>query len=98
MVITQADADKLYAWSLSTYEKMVLSVCSRPLNQCEFNALTSLCYNSGNLDNWFAKKVNNGTIQREDWITYRIKDRLGIVRKGLINRRTEEYNLYKKII
>lgn len=96
MSITQTDADNLFIWSIAPYEKMVLDVCYRNLNQNEFNALVSLCYNSGNLDKYFYDKVNNDTIKRGDWITYRIKDRLGIVRNGLVRRREEEFNLYIK--
>lgn len=98
MKITQQEADDLFAWSLKTYEKMVLTVCYRNLNQFEFNALTSLCYNSGKLEKHFYDKVNNGTIKMSDWITYRIRDRSGYTRIGLINRRREEYNLYIKNI
>ncbi len=46
-VITEAVALELFASTLTTYEKAVTKAVKIPLEQYEFDALVSLCYNIG---------------------------------------------------
>lgn len=95
MVITQEEAEKLFKWSLTWDENTVRKSLTRNVSQNEYNALVSLCYNSGVIDASFMKKVNSQIITENDWTSYRIRDRRGIILPGLINRRKEEFALYK---
>lgn len=95
LTITRQQADNLYKWSLSTYENMVKRDIKIPLNQNEFNALVSLCYNTGYLEEEFIKRINNKIMDLDFWSSYRIRDRLGNRLSGLVTRRIKEYNLYK---
>lgn len=95
MKITQKEADDLFKWSLSWYENTVNNSLTRDVTQNEYNALVSLCYNSGVIDKSFMDKVNKKVITISDWSSYRIRDRRGTILEGLINRRKKEFALYK---
>lgn len=80
---------------LPYYEKLALQKTTIQLNQNQFDAMVSLCWNSGVLENWFVNHINKGTMTELIWSNYRIKDRKGNILNGLIKRRKEEFNLFK---
>jgi lysozyme len=47
LTITQAQADEYLRKALVQYEMAVLAAIKKPMTQCEFDAMTSLCYNIG---------------------------------------------------
>jgi len=47
MVITRAKAEDLFCQDLKRFEGRVQNMLTRPLNQNQFDALVSLCYNIG---------------------------------------------------
>jgi lysozyme len=97
--ITQAQADEFFLKALVKYERAVLRAIKKPLNQNEFDAMVSLCYNIG--ETGFAKSsvvryFNEGNKPKAArsfalWC----KDN-GKVIPGLVRRREREMALFKK--
>lgn len=91
--ITHQRANELLLNLLPKYEATVNKNIKRPLQQNEFDALVSFCWNCGSSETLF-KLVNaqdSGTV--EWWKTHYIKGN-GKVLAGLVNRRKEEAELY----
>lgn len=102
--ITKEYELELFAVTLQKYVKKTNQVVKKPINQNQFNALVSFCYNvgmSGLESSTLLKKVNvnpnDPAIRAEfmKWNKGRIKGVLTVI-KGLTNRRTKEANLYFK--
>ena len=98
--IDEKHASLLLEAMLNPYEKAVDSYCRDDINQNQFDALVSFAYNLGNSalkSSTLLKKANanpnDKTIRNEflKWVNAGEK-RL----TGLVNRRTEESNLYFK--
>lgn len=96
--ITEQEASRLLADTLTSYEKAVDGYCTDTLNQNQFDALTSFCYNlgSGNLKvstllKKVNKDVNDPTIRLEFMKWTRAN---GKILKGLVTRRAAEADLY----
>lgn len=96
--ITEVRATELLMHDLQKFADYVDSYCRDDINQFQFDALTSFCYNLGpaNLkSSTLLKKVNNNpsdpTIKDEfmKWVRGG-----GKVLKGLVTRRTAEAELY----
>lgn len=99
MVITQDQADKLLIDHLSTYENAVNKL-NAPLNQNQFDALVSFCYNlgpyifNGNLLNAINSK--NWTSVADQILLYNRGG--GKVLSGLVRRRKAERELFLKAV
>lgn len=98
--ITEQEGTDLLKSMLITFEQYVDSYCVDTLTQNQFDALVSFCYNVGpvNLKNsTLIKKVNKNpndpTIKDEflKWVKAN-----GKTLKGLVTRRTAEFELYFK--
>lgn len=85
---------------LNPYEKAVDSYCRDDINQNQFDALVSFAYNLGNSalkSSTLLKKVNanpNDKTIRDEFLKW--VNAGGKRLPGLVNRRTEESNLYFK--
>lgn len=97
-VITEARAIELLSWSLSSFEQYVDAYCIDTLNQNQFDALVSFCYNLGpaNLkSSTLLKKVNknpNDPTIRAEFLKWNKAG--GKALAGLTRRRTAEADLY----
>lgn len=97
-VITEARAIELLSWSLSSFEQYVDAYCIDTLNQNQFDALVSFCYNLGpaNLkSSTLLKKVNknpNDPTIRAEFLKWNKAG--GKTLAGLTRRRTAEADLY----
>lgn len=91
----EEQANKALLEDIKPFELQVLRNVNRDLKQNEFDALVVHTYNTGGSATLFdlvdAKKDKEIGI----WWTTRYISAQGVVLKGLINRRKEEYNLYK---
>jgi lysozyme len=99
-IITQKRADDLFLITLKGYEDAVDKMVTAKINKNQRSALISFCYNLGIgalKNSTLLKKVNanpnNLTIADEfmKWVRAG-----GKVIQGLVNRRTDEKNLYFK--
>lgn len=96
--ISEARAIELLAWSLTKFEQYVDSYCIDALNQNQFDALVSFCYNVGpaNLkSSTLLKKVNkdpNDPTIRAEFAKWNKAS--GKALAGLTRRRTAEADLY----
>ena len=97
-IITEARAIELLMFELGMYEQKVDSYCIDAINQNQFDALVSFCYNvgPGNLkSSTLLKKVNanpNDPTIRTEFLKWNKGG--GKVLAGLTRRRTAEANLY----
>ena len=97
-IITEARAIELLMSELGMYEQKVDSYCIDAINQNQFDALVSFCYNvgPGNLkSSTLLKKVNanpNDPTIRTEFLKWNKGG--GKVLAGLTRRRTAEANLY----
>jgi len=97
-IITEARAIELLMSELGMYEQKVDSYCIDTINQNQFDALVSFCYNvgPGNLkSSTLLKKVNanpNDPTIRTEFLKWNKGG--GKVLAGLTKRRTAEANLY----
>jgi lysozyme len=97
-IITEARAIELLMSELGMYEQKVDSYCIDTINQNQFDALVSFCYNvgPGNLkSSTLLKKVNanpNDPAIRTEFLKWNKGG--GKVLAGLTRRRTAEANLY----
>ena len=102
--ITQERADALFLNIVRGFEQAVYQKVQSLLNQCQFNALVSFCYNEGITclaDSNLLKRVNinpsDSAIQFEFAKYDKFTDKLtGIKKKcdGLLERRIKEANMY----
>ena len=98
--IDEKHASLLLEAMLNPYEKAVDSYCRDDINQNQFDALVSFAYNLGNSalkSSTLLKKVNanpNDKTIRNEFLKWRFAG--GKSLPGLVNRRTEESNLYFK--
>lgn len=96
--ITEARATELLEWSLNKFEQYVDSYCIDSINQNQFDALVSFCYNVGpaNLKaSTLLKKVNkdpNDPTIRAEFMKWNKAG--GRALAGLTRRREAEANLY----
>lgn len=96
--ITEAQAIEYLKYDLTTFELSVDALCVDTINQNQFDALVSFCYNlgAGNLkSSTLLKKVNknpNDTSIKEEFAKWNKGG--GKVLAGLTKRRTAEANLY----
>lgn len=96
--ITEVEALELFASTLTTYEKAVTKAVKVPLEQYEFDALVSLCYNIG-VGNFtsstLVKLLNEGEVKSEVAEQFLRWNRAGgKVIKGLVHRREAEKSLF----
>lgn len=95
--LTQIEAERLLDIDLDYYESKVREIITDPINQNQFSALVSLCYNIGE-DNFkkssLAKFVNNNDDLNAvlEFIKWSFVSRVRF--KGLIRRRLEEALLF----
>ena len=97
MTITQEQADKMLTEDMVRYENYTVSYCAYlGLNQNEFDALVSICYNCGpgNLQKLIKGKTKEQIADSID--TFCIKGADGKTLPGLIKRRAEEKALFIK--
>jgi lysozyme len=95
--ITQAEADKLFLDLLPKYEKTVLNAIKVPLNQNQFDALVSFCWNCGSSKTLF-KMINENFSEMNIvnwWFSHYIMGG-GKVLNGLVRRRKAEATLFVK--
>lgn len=96
--IDEKHASLLLEAMLNPYEKAVDSYCRDDINQNQFDALVSFAYNLGNSalkSSTLLKKANanpNDKTIRNEFLKWVNAD--GKRLQGLVNRRTEESNLY----
>ena len=86
-----------------TFINVVKNYIDSPINQNQFDALVSLAYNIGNRnfrDSTIRQQINNSDFNSKKyptlesaWKAWNISQ--GQVSKGLINRRKDEWDLYK---
>lgn len=96
--ITKDRAIQLFQHTVKQYESAVRAFIKVELNQNQFDALVSLCYNigPGNFSGSSLVKAINNKADKEE-ITYRWKlwnKAKGKVIKGLVIRRVSELNYY----
>jgi len=91
-------ARDLFDMLLPRYEKIVLNKVKRVLKQNEFDALVSHTYNTGGSSTLFRLVNTNESIEdiKEWWLT-KYTTANGKKLKGLVERRKQEYDLYKKL-
>lgn len=94
--ITQEQADNLLKQDMKVYEKHVNTIVKIPLNQNQFDALVSFCYNcgSGNLKTL----VNGRNVQQIANAIPLYNKSNGKVLNGLVRRRKAEQELFNKPI
>ena len=93
-VITQAQADNMLKSDMKKYEKYVTDNVKIPLNENQFSALVSFCYNCG-VGNLRTLVRNRTTAQIADAIILYNKAS-GKVLMGLVRRREAERKLFLK--
>ena len=95
--ISEADADKLLDKMLGKYEDAVNRYVQVPINQNQFDALVSFCYNLGQESlrkSTLLKKVNSKDYNGAADQFLRWNRAGGKVLAGLTNRRTDERKLF----
>lgn len=97
--ITQEEADKIFNTDIELYVRDVNRLLKTKVNQDQFDALVSLCYNigAGNLKKSLViKEVNanrlNSDDLKESWLSH--NKCKGKVVQGLANRRRKELHLF----
>jgi lysozyme len=96
--ISEARATDIFLNVIKHYERSVDSFCRDDINQNQFDALVSFCYNLGAgalKSSTLLKKVNinpNDPSIANEFAKYKYSD--GKILKGLINRRLSESELY----
>ena len=91
--ITREEARKLLESDLLSFEKKVSKYDSKyDVNQNEFDALVSFCYNVGNIDTLTAKGTRSRSEISKKMLEYNKSG--GATLKGLTNRRKKEQELF----
>ena len=96
--ISEARATDIFLNVIKHYERSVDSFCRDDINQNQFDALVSFCYNlgAGSLkSSTLLKKVNanpNDLLISKEFAKYKYSN--GKISQGLINRRQAESELY----
>jgi lysozyme len=95
--ITQDEANKLFLDLLPKYEKTVLNNIKVPLNQNQFDALVSFCWNCGSSKTLFSM-INNKHSEMNivNWLCSHYIMGGGKVLNGLVRRRKAEAVLFVK--
>ena len=95
--ITQDEANKLFLDLLPKYEKTVLDAIKVPLNQNQFDALVSFCWNCGSSKTLF-KMINEKFSEMNivNWLCSHYIMGGGKVLNGLVRRRKAEAVLFVK--
>lgn len=97
MKITREQAEELFLQDMAVYQTAVNQSVKRPINQNQFDAFCSLCFNigvSGFKGSTALKRFNEGNnLGAAEAITWWNKDN-GKVVQGLVNRRAEEKALF----
>jgi len=99
MTITREQADAILMRDLAVYEKAVQGAVKVPLNDSQFAALTSFCYNVGaeNFQNsTLVRKLNAGDYDAVPGELARWVHSKGQKVQGLVNRRAAETGLWNK--
>lgn len=96
MVINQAQADNMLKSDMKKYEKYVTDNVKIPLNENQFSALVSFCYNCG-VGNLRTLVKNRTTAQIADALLLYNKAS-GKVLNGLVRRREAERKLFLKAV
>lgn len=102
--ITQAQADALFAKDIVKYELGVIKAIHKPMNQHQFDAMVSLCYNigcgsptvsKGFYNSQVAKKFNAGDVKGAS-LAFDLynKGANGKVLLGLVKRRDAEQKMF----
>lgn len=97
LVITEAQAEDYLHRDLSYFERAVEKLVTIPLEQCQFDALVSWCYNlgEGNLEkSTLLRKLNQGDIQGAAAEFPKWNRSGGKVLDGLTRRRLAEQALF----
>jgi len=95
-IITQSRAESLFTTILSSFEKNVLKVIKKPLNQNQFDALVSLSFNIGQTgfaNSTLAKKININPLDSSIAFEFE-RWRFSAGKPLLLNRRKRESALY----
>lgn len=97
MVLTPAEVDEVLAKDLTYFEKKVSEVVKVPLNQNQFDALVSLCFNIG--EEAFRRSTLvrrlNAKLYQEAADQFLVWNKAGgKVLNGLVNRRKKERALF----
>lgn len=95
-VITQAQADNMLKSDMKKYEKYVTDNVKIPLNENQFSALVSFCYNCGVGNLRTLVKNRNAQQIADAMILYNKAS--GKVLNGLVRRRTAERKLFLKAV
>ncbi len=94
--ITEARADQLLRQEMKQYQKQVIAQVRVKLTQNQFDALTILTYNLGLLRkaSTLVRSINKGMVDdiNTNWLS--ISQSNGRVLQGLINRRTDELQIW----
>jgi lysozyme len=96
-IITQAQADNLLIRDLAKYEAAVRNYVRVPLEQHQFDALVSLCYNigaEGFRKSSLLRYLNEGKYQLAALQFHRWANANGKKLPGLVRRRNEEYGMF----
>lgn len=93
--ITQEQADELLVNLLPRYEQTVLNNIKVALNQNQFDALVSFCWNCGSSKTLF-NLVNQKSEHVYDWLISHYVMGGGKVLQGLVKRRKAEAELFIK--
>jgi len=95
--ITQDEANKLFLDLLPKYEKTVLDAIKVPLNQNQFDALVSFCWNCGSSNTLF-KMINekHSEMNIVNWLCSHYTKGGGKELPGLVRRRKAEAVLFVK--
>jgi len=95
LTITEEKADELLRHDMGHFGKRVNDLVTVPLNQDQFDALTSFDFNTGGLkDSTLRKKLNAGDYTGAADEFLRWNKAGGKVLKGLTRRRESERNLF----
>lgn len=98
--ITKGEAFTLFCDTIKTYEKAVFTLAPDEINQNQFNALVSFCYNLGVnalKNSTLLKKVNANLNDPKIADEFRKWVNVGGKKvEGLVNRREDEVKMYFK--